>query len=62
MQLSELASKISKQYIFVRVDFILTEDGEIILGELTFSPGNGLSKRPEGIDEYLGSFWAKEHG
>lgn len=51
------AKAIALPYDFVRVDFFCTDSGEIVLGEMTFTPGNGQSKRPEGIDEYLGERW-----
>jgi hypothetical protein len=60
-ELCELASNISSSYTFVRVDFLVAENGGPILGELTFTPGNGLSIRPPGIDEYLGRIWAKAY-
>lgn len=61
-KLSELASQISSKYSFVRVDFLIADNSEFILGELTFSPGDGFSSRPPGIDEYLGRMWAKIYG
>lgn len=60
-KLRELASKISLNFTFVRVDFLIAENEELILGELTFTPGDGLSKRPLGIDQYLGDHWARVH-
>lgn len=42
---------------FVRVDVLLGDDGLYYLGEVTFSPGNALSVRPQELEEYLGSAW-----
>ncbi len=60
--LAEIASHLASAYTFVRVDFLVAQTGEPILGELTFTPGNGLSRRPPGVDEYLGRAWAEAHG
>lgn len=42
---------------FVRVDLLLGDDGKYYLGEMTFSPGNALSVRPDTLEIYLGSAW-----
>lgn len=60
--LCDVASCLTSAHTFVRVDFLVAQTGEPILGELTFTPGNGLSRRPPGIDEYLGRAWAEAHG
>lgn len=52
-----MASQISHKHDFVRVDFLADNDERIYLGEMTFAPGNGLSRRPQGINEYLGQKW-----
>ena len=57
--LVEIASIMSADIEFVRLDFLVGDTGDIYLGEVTFSPGNGLSRRPEGIDEHLGQLWAR---
>ena len=36
-----LSEKLAKDFPFVRIDFYNVE-GKIYLGELTFSPGNGM--------------------
>lgn len=41
--MTELAEELSRDYPFVRVDFY-NVDGRIIFGELTFTPGGGVSK------------------
>lgn len=38
----EIAEKLSKPFDLVRVDFYETKSGELIFGELTFSPNAGL--------------------
>jgi hypothetical protein len=57
--LKRLASQVAAPFKFVRVDFFLKDDGEAILGEMTFSPGSGLSRRPDGVDEFLGKAWTR---
>ena len=42
-EMTNLATKLSKDYPFVRVDFYNIE-GRIVFGELTFTPGGGVSK------------------
>lgn len=54
----ELASKLSKDFPFLRVDFYSIID-KLYLGELTFSPGSGFEKFvPESFDYEIGS-WIK---
>ena len=49
-KMNELANILSKEYPFVRVDFY-NINGRIIFGELTFTPGGGVSKfRPLDMD------------
>lgn len=49
-KMNELANLLSKDYSFVRVDFY-NIDGRIVFGELTFTPGGGVSKfRPLDMD------------
>ena len=50
----EIARTLSKGFKFVRVDFYNNE-GKIYFGELTFTPGNGISKFPDNIDIELGN-------
>lgn len=42
-KMNELAEVLSKDYPFVRVDFYNIE-GRVVFGELTFTPGGGVSK------------------
>lgn len=54
----DLASKLSKDMPFVRVDFYEVE-GRLYFGELTFYPGSGIEEfTPSEYDEILGS-WIK---
>jgi hypothetical protein len=53
-----LAGELSRDIEFARFDFLVDDSNMIYLGEVTFSPGNGTSKRPEGFDERLGRMWA----
>ncbi len=41
-EMLEIAEKLSKPFDLVRVDFYETKSGELIFGELTFSPNAGL--------------------
>ena len=50
----EIAKILSKGFKFVRVDLYSQED-KIYFGELTFTPGNGISKFPSNIDVELGN-------
>ena len=55
-QMIELAEKLSRNIIFVRVDFYEIE-GKIYFGELTFSPGGGFEEfRPLEWDKKLGEW------
>jgi len=53
----ELCREISSPYPFVRVDLLVDTDNNFYLGEMTFSPGNALSKRPIKMDLALGELW-----
>ena len=51
-----LAKKLSKDFLFVRVDFY-NVNGKIYFGELTFYPGNGTEIfTPQKWDYKFGSF------
>ena len=50
----EIATTLSKGFKFVRVDLYSKKD-KIYFGELTFTPGNGISKFPSNIDVELGN-------
>jgi len=51
------ARAIGRQFGFVRVDYLFGPDGKIYLGEVTFTPGNGLTHRPAEFENYLGGLW-----
>jgi hypothetical protein len=51
------ASKIGKRFSYVRVDFLLDDNERAFLGELTFSPNNGLQRWPLDLDMILGNKW-----
>ena len=51
------AGTIGRPFSFVRVDFLLGDDGRLYLSELTFSPGNGLTPWPEELDRTIGGLW-----
>ena len=52
----DLAEKLSKGFIFVRIDFYEINN-KIYFGEFTFYPGNGLEEfTPEEYDEILGDW------
>jgi len=51
----ELANILAEDFSFVRVDFYLTNDGEIKFGEMTFTPQSGVCKwEPVRQDNLLG--------
>ena len=52
------ALAIGAPFDFVRVDFFIGADGAAYLGELTFSPSNGMSRRPAELERRLGSMLA----
>lgn len=41
-ELIRLAEVLSKNFVFVRVDFYVLDDGTIKFGEMTFTPGSGV--------------------
>jgi hypothetical protein len=51
------AERIGSGFPFARVDLLLGKDGKLYLAELTFSPANGLAKRPVELDTWLGEKW-----
>ena len=56
-QMSSIASRLSADFDFVRVD-LYNLDGRICFGEFTFTPvAGGLKLRPEGWDLRLGEKW-----
>ncbi len=56
-KLKSMVVEISGEHDFVRVDILLGDDGVFYLGEMTFSPGNALSVRPQELEKYLGDSW-----
>ena len=42
---------------FVRVDFLLDDDEQPFLGEVTFCPGSGINRLSPDLDARLGSMW-----
>lgn len=60
--MKNLAAKLCKEFIFVRVDFYEIE-GKVYIGEITFTPGTGnLDFKPDGANEYLGSLMTLTQG
>lgn len=57
-EISALAGELSRDLEFARFDFLVGDEREIFLGEVTFAPGNGNSTRPDGVDERLGRMWS----
>lgn len=57
-QLFSLAQQIAQPFASVRVDFLQGDDGRAYLCELTFAPGNALTKRPSEVDALLSAPWA----
>lgn len=56
-KMKELALMIRQDFSSVRVDFLVGDDGQPYLGELTYSPGNALTKRRPGFETLLGGQW-----
>ena len=54
------AAGIGRQLSYARVDFLLDENENIYLGEVTFSPSCGFENRPIEFDQYIGNKWV--HG
>jgi hypothetical protein len=42
---------------FARIDFLMAPEERFYLGEVTFSPGNALTRWPAHINERLGDMW-----
>lgn len=51
------AQEIGKAFSAVRVDFLQGDDERPYLCELTYAPGDGLSRRPAEIDQLLSKSW-----
>lgn len=58
-EMLDLARDIARPFSAVRIDFFLGEDQRIYLGELTFSPGNAMSRRPSEVDALLSAPWSE---
>jgi hypothetical protein len=56
-EMCEAASKLGKDFSFVRVDFYDLDAGPKF-GEMTFAPGSGFERfSPRKYDAWLGKFW-----
>lgn len=54
----EFSRAIGRKHKFMRVDYLIDDDGDLFLGEITFTPMNGLdTAKPESLDRYLASLW-----
>lgn len=51
------AREIAKPFRFVRVDFLQGDDGKPYLCEMTFSPGNALTRFHPDVDQLLSKHW-----
>ena len=56
-QMAEASLEIGKHFNAVRVDFPVGTDERPYIGELTFSPGNALTKRHPDLELMLGGQW-----
>ncbi len=56
-EVREAALRIGARCNAVRVDLYVPPEGGIYLGEMTFSPGNALGRRPPEFDRQLGDMW-----
>jgi hypothetical protein len=56
-RLKSIACCIGRQFSYVRVDFLLDRDERPFLGEITFTPNNGMMRWPIEIDSALGAKW-----
>ncbi|MDZ7661084.1 ATP-grasp fold amidoligase family protein [Thiohalophilus sp.] len=56
-QMKYLASRIGGCVPFARVDLLFGSNERIYLLEVTFSPANGLAKRPVELEMWLGNKW-----
>lgn len=58
----EGARRIGAQFAFARVDFLLGAGESLFLGEVTFSPGNGMTRRPRELELSMGALLASVPG
>jgi hypothetical protein len=57
-EMIDLSCTIGRQFKFVRIDFLVDQDENFYLGEITFCPLNGLNtSRPQQFNLWLGSLW-----
>jgi hypothetical protein len=57
----ELSAKIGEQFPFARIDLYDSDDGNIYLGEITLTPGNGMiAYKSKEFDLNLGRYWDLE--
>jgi len=56
-RMAEAARLIGAKLGYVRVDFLLDDDERPFLGEVTFTPGNGLNPMSPELEEKLGKMW-----
>lgn len=56
-EMLRMAIEIARPLSAVRVDFLLGEDEKIYLCELTFSPGNAMSRRAPEVDALMSAPW-----
>ena len=56
-RMSAAARAIGAPLRFVRVDFLLDDDDQPWLGEVTFTPGNAVARLSDELDVKLGSMW-----
>ena len=55
--MNRAAEIIGRSLPFARIDFLMAPDERFYLGEVTFTPGNGLTRWPPHINRRLGDMW-----
>lgn len=58
-EMMRMALEIARPLSAVRVDFLLGEDERIYLCELTFSPGNAMSRRAPEVEALMSAPWTE---
>lgn len=53
-KMMKYAQSIGKQFPYVRVDFLMNQEQEIYLGEITHSPTNGFESRSKFLEQFAG--------
>lgn len=56
-RMAQAARLIGASLGFVRIDFLLDDEERPYLGEVTFTPGNGLTTVAREIEQRLGKMW-----